>query len=85
MINLKQLVEGWKNTLAPDDAKKELIDFVSNQRRMVCDTCSYHSKNHKTIRPDDHCTHCGCTLIAKTKCLSCECPIKKWTEVNLNP
>ena len=21
---------------------------------------------------------CGCTLSAKTRCLSCECPVKKW-------
>jgi hypothetical protein len=34
---------------------------------------------HKTpLRPDAHCTHCGCTLSAKTKCLSCSCPINMW-------
>ena len=31
------------------------------------------------LRPDEHCTNCGCNLDAKRKCLSCECPVKKWT------
>ncbi len=34
---------------------------------------------------DEHCTDCGCTLSAKGKCLSCECPLegenKKWGPV----
>jgi hypothetical protein len=33
------------------------------------------------VRPDEHCTNCGCTLAAKTRCLSCECPLKKWMAV----
>jgi hypothetical protein len=39
------------------------------------------STKHKTIRPDVHCTDCGCTLAAKTKCLSCQCPLEKWKAV----
>ena len=45
----------------------------------ICNNCPHHSKHHNTpLRPDAHCTHCGCTLSAKTKCLSCACPIGKW-------
>jgi len=44
----------------------------------ICNDCPNHSKNKKTVRPDEHCLACGCTLSAKTRCLSCECPIKKW-------
>lgn len=33
------------------------------------------------MRPDEHCVECGCTLSAKTRCLSCSCPLKKWTEI----
>lgn len=54
----------------------------------VCNTCPLNSENRKltdekfkTIRPDVHCTSCGCTLSAKTACLSCSCPKKFWMEV----
>jgi len=79
---LKHLIEGWKNHLLPNEVEAKIIEQVSKERMSICDSCSYHSKNHKTIRPDAHCTHCGCTLIAKTKCLSCECPLEdpSWTE-----
>ncbi len=60
---------------------KEQIELVSAERMTICDSCVNHSKNHKTVRPDEHCVSCGCTLSAKTKCLSCSCPINKWTAV----
>ena len=44
----------------------------------ICNICPNHSKNHKTVRIDAHCRACGCTLSAKTACMSCECPIGKW-------
>lgn len=81
MINLSQIYEGWKNNLFPPSALKEVIEQTSELRLGVCAQCPFHSKNHKTARPDAHCTHCGCTLAAKTKCLSCSCPIGKWKEV----
>jgi len=30
---------------------------------------------------DEHCVECGCTLSAKTKCLSCSCPLEQWKAV----
>lgn len=80
-MNLSQIYEGWKNNLFPSSTLKEVIQQTSELRLNVCAECPHHSKNHKTVRPDDHCTHCGCTLAAKTKCLSCSCPIGKWKEV----
>lgn len=62
----------------PPKEMKALIKRVSEERLAVCDGCEHHSKNKKTLRPDDHCTLCGCMLKAKTKCLSCSCPLEKW-------
>lgn len=78
-MSLANLYEGWKNHLAPSEFLKDAIETVSENRMSICEGCEYHSKNHKTIRPDAHCTKCGCTLAAKTKCLSCNCPVNKWT------
>lgn len=54
---------------------------VSKERLEICNNCGWHSKFHKTLRPDDHCTDCGCVLVAKTKCLSCYCEQGKWDAV----
>ena len=63
---------------------KKWIEEVADQRNSICKGCSYNSdhqkkyNNYKTFRPDFHCTHCGCDLHMKTRCMSCECPVKKW-------
>ena len=80
-MSLTQIYEGWKNNLFPEEKLKEQIDQVAAERIAICNSCQFHSKNHKTIRLDEHCTNCGCTLSAKTKCLSCACPINKWSPV----
>jgi hypothetical protein len=74
-MNLSQIYLGWRNNLFPPEALKELIQTTSLERLAICEECSFHSKFHNTpLRPDNHCTDCGCNLDAKTKCLSCECP-----------
>ena len=81
MINVKHVWEGWKNHLLPDERNKAFIEYISKERNDICIQCNEHSYNkpkYTTIRPDAHCTNCGCTLAAKTKCLTCECPLKKW-------
>lgn len=80
-MNFKQIYEGWRNKLIPPAELRETIKEVSQERLAICDGCGYHSKNHNTSRPDNHCTNCGCNLEAKTACLSCDCPIKKWVAV----
>lgn len=79
-MSVKQIIEGWRNHVLPAKHTKEYLDLVSKARLSICEQCEHHSKNHNTMRPDAHCTHCGCTLAAKTKCLSCKCPIDKWVE-----
>lgn len=84
MGKLSQIYEGWKNNLFPEEKMKELIQEVADERMAICNNCDMHSRNrvgYHSLRPDDHCTNCGCTLSAKTKCLSCECPLSKWKAV----
>ena len=82
-IEIDKIYEGWKNSLFPPSHLKEIIKKVSGQRRAICNECEFNSRFHKTFRPDEHCVECGCTLSAKTKCLSCECPLgsPKWKAV----
>lgn len=82
MINFSQIYEGWRNKLVPPADMKNTIQQVSQERLSICDKCPFHSKFHKTpLRPDAHCTDCGCNLEAKTACLSCSCPQDKWMAV----
>lgn len=81
MSQLSQIYEGWRNNLLPPKKLEEVIATTSKARLAICNECPHHSKFHKSVRPDDHCTNCGCTLAAKTKCLSCACPINKWEAV----
>lgn len=88
MINFSQIYEGWRNKLIPPADKKDFIEQVSKYRTDVCAGCEHHSENmrknhpaYRKIRPDHHCTYCGCTLSAKTRCLSCKCPLDKWMEI----
>jgi hypothetical protein len=77
-MKLSEIYEGWKNHLSPSKYLKEKIAEVSAKRLEICRSCPFHSSFHTTGRPDEHCTDCGCTLLPKTKCLSCSCPQNKW-------
>jgi hypothetical protein len=63
---------------------KESVERVAEERTLICKGCSHNSdhqkkyNNYKTIRPDFHCTICGCGLHMKTRALSQECPAGKW-------
>ena len=80
---VEQIFEGWRNKLVPPEELKNVISEVSKARLILCEGCHYHSKFHHSLRLDAHCTNCGCTLSAKTACLSCKCPLPKplWDEV----
>ena len=81
MSKITQIMEGWAHNLTPKQLLNQQVIDVSTERMLICNSCEEHSSNkkdYKTIRPDAHCTNCGCTLAAKTKCLTCECPLKKW-------
>jgi hypothetical protein len=87
---LSQIYEGWRNKLVPPAHLKNMIELTSKSRTDICLGCEHHSENakrnkgYKSIRPDHHCVECGCMLSAKTRCLSCECPLKKWEAVMSN-
>jgi hydrogenase maturation factor HypF (carbamoyltransferase family) len=86
MNKVKQIAEGYKNHFIPKDSLKDLIEQTSQSRLVICNLCEENSNNKKdynSIRPDMHCTNCGCTLLIKTKCLTCECPLKKWLAQSL--
>jgi hypothetical protein len=76
---INEIIEGWRNNLLPKESMKEIIAEAKGYRLNICNNCPKHSKFHNTpLRPDAHCTECGCTLAAKTACLSCKCPLDKW-------
>lgn len=77
-MEVSKIFEGWRNHLAPKEYMKEQIKEVSSKRLAICRDCPFHSSKHKTVRFDEHCTQCGCSLQPKTKCLTCFCPIDKW-------
>lgn len=80
MKKLKQIYEGWRNKMFPPKNLEEIISTTREKRLAICNSCPKHSKNfpNNNNRPDNHCTECGCTLAAKTSCLTCECPLLKW-------
>jgi hypothetical protein len=85
-MKINEIYEGWRNHISPPKALEEIIKKTSDARLEICATCPEHSSNkegYSTIRMDEHCTDCGCTLSAKTKCLSCRCPLEepKWLPV----
>jgi len=83
-MSLSQIFEGWKNHLAPSEYMKEQVFTVQQERLEICKTCPLNSVLAgpiNSLRFDYHCTACGCTLSAKTACLSCNCPNSKWGAV----
>lgn len=81
MSKANEIFQGWKNVVI----KKEHVERIAKARLNICNTCEHHSKFHDTpLRPDDHCTHCSCTLKAKTRSLESECPIGKWPKIESN-
>ncbi len=76
----ESLLEKREGTIDND----EWWNALSDERMAICEGCDLISTKHKTIRPDVHCTDCGCMLAAKTKCLSCACPLNKWIAVMAN-
>lgn len=78
---MNKIFEGWRNHLFPPEKMKALIEEIAKERMEICKGCPHYSLNSKKfkIRVDEHCTKCGCVLSLKTKCLSCKCPIDKWS------
>lgn len=95
-MNVLQIAEGWRNDIIPPKKLKELINSVSKQRLDICKKCEAYSligEGCAVIGTAPCCNNkifinniqgCGCPLKKKTKCLSCECPAKKWLAIETN-
>lgn len=73
---LKEIAEGWANKVL------KRAQELSEERMKICNECEHISTKHNTVRFDVHCTKCGCTLDAKTRSETSECPIGLWRAVN---
>ncbi len=67
-LNWTHIYEGWSNHLFPPEEIKGLIQQTATERIEVCKDCHFNSRS-----AIEHCTICGCPLVALTKCLSCDC------------
>jgi hypothetical protein len=76
-MNIKEIVQGWRNHLVPPAELKDAITSISEQRLSHCKTCEYNA-DKQDIKLSSRCGHCGCYLVPKSKCLDCSCPIGKW-------
>ena len=77
MGKINEIAEGWANIIL----RQKEVEKIAASRMNICNTCEHNSKLHKTVRPDVHCVHCGCTLAAKTRSMQSECPIGKWKAI----
>lgn len=57
---------------------KELAEHRYNTFCKDCTDNSKNKENYETVRPDEHCTLCGCNLNWKTHNLSSGCPKHLW-------
>jgi len=73
----KEIVDGWKNHIAPPEELKETIESISKSRLEICTPCEYNSTPGK-IKVWSRCKQCGCPLIQKSKSLQSKCPVDKW-------
>lgn len=77
-IDWKGLAQGIYNKHL---GQQWIRDLARHRYDNFCDTCEDNSKNKKnytTVRPDEHCTLCGCNLEYKTHQLSSGCPKFLW-------
>lgn len=79
-INWQQVYEGWRNRIVPPSELRELIEQTAAERMVHCHTCKWNSINRQSLRPDEHCVLCGCTLSAKVRCLSCQCALQEYLQ-----
>ena len=93
MSNLgKNIIKIWKNKGAILEGitnsifKKEDVEEIAQQRMAICGGCQLYTEDDKgcTVIGTSPCCDetqggCGCSLSLKTRALSSECPLGKWT------
>lgn len=79
MSKLAQIAEGFRNHLFPPKEIEEKILEVSGERLAKCMGCPFNSTPAK-INVYSKCKACGCFLIPKSKCLSCNCGLETYNK-----
>jgi hypothetical protein len=54
-----------------------VTDEIKQQRLDICNSCEF------LFTPTMQCKKCGCFVTAKTSVAKFECPIKKWTKIEV--
>ena len=73
--NKTQIMEGIKNAVLRD----EFVEDVARLRHDVCDSCHSKGTDCAVKGTSPCCNECGCSLAFKTRSLSSECPLGKWS------
>ena len=73
--NKTQIMEGIKNAVLRD----EFVEDVARLRHDVCDSCPSKGTDCAVKGTSPCCNDCGCSLAFKTRSLSSECPLGKWS------
>tara|TARA_R100000951_G_scaffold66458_2_gene56199 strand:+ start:816 stop:1133 length:318 start_codon:yes stop_codon:yes gene_type:complete len=68
VAKISEIFNGWKNVVFPNDE----VERIAKVRAAVCAQCEYNVKSR--------CQKCGCPLVAKTRSLQSDCPLKKWKQ-----
>ncbi len=66
VAKISEIFNGWKNVVFPN----EEVEKVAKTRAAICAQCEYNVKSR--------CKKCGCPLVAKTRSMQSDCPLKKW-------
>jgi len=66
VAKISEIFNGWKNVVFPN----EEVEKVAKKRAAICAQCEYNVKSR--------CKKCGCPLVAKTRAMQSDCPLKKW-------
>ncbi len=83
-INIGHILEGIARATL---TKTEAVSRVAAARKETCDRCPQNSEarklgGHTTLRPDYHCTACGCNIRFKTHSMRAACPAEHWPAVD---
>lgn len=80
-LEFSKIFEGWRNHLIPPKELKDYIKQVSKERLSHCIGCQFNTTPGE-INGHSRCQPCGCWLEPKSKCLSCNCGIERYNELN---
>jgi hypothetical protein len=56
---------------------EKVSETISKERMNICNNCP-------ELLPTGNCKKCGCFMFLKTRLPHAECPINKWSKVNIS-